>query len=287
VAGATGHTGRAVAEELLAAHQPTRVIVRSAEKGADLRARGAEIAVASLNDAAALGGALRGASAAYLLVPPDYVAADLIAAEMVTVRALAEGVRDSTLSHVVFLSSIGAQHATGNGPVRVLHEAEEALRGAGKPLTILRAPYFLENWMAALDAVTGQGVLPSFLPLDLTMEMAATRDIGREAARLLMGPPPSGARIVEFGGPEPITPRQLASDLGIAIGKTVMPVQAPLDQVVPVFTAVGVSENSASTFREMYEAFANGLMRYEYPDAPHSRGSLTPVEVLAPYLAKA
>jgi uncharacterized protein YbjT (DUF2867 family) len=42
--------------------------------------------------------------------------------------------------------------------LRMLHEAEQALRTTGKPVTILRAPYFIENWAQVLGAVTGQGV---------------------------------------------------------------------------------------------------------------------------------
>jgi hypothetical protein len=41
-------------------------------------------------------------------------------------------------------------------------------------VTILRAPYFMENWAQVLGAVTGQGVLPSFVPVDKALETAAT-----------------------------------------------------------------------------------------------------------------
>ncbi len=54
VAGVTGQTGSAVAETLLGQGKAVRVIVRSAEKGETWRARGAEVAVASLEDANSL-----------------------------------------------------------------------------------------------------------------------------------------------------------------------------------------------------------------------------------------
>ncbi len=54
VAGVSGNTGKVVAETLLAQKQPVRVIVRSAEKGEEWKARGAEVAVAELDDVAAL-----------------------------------------------------------------------------------------------------------------------------------------------------------------------------------------------------------------------------------------
>ena len=54
VVGATGNTGSVVVETLLNRKQPVRVVVRSAEKGAGLKAKGAAIAIASLDDVSAL-----------------------------------------------------------------------------------------------------------------------------------------------------------------------------------------------------------------------------------------
>ena len=71
ITGITGHTGAVVAETLLAAGKPVRVIVRDAAKGAAWKARGAEVAVADLKDAAALAQAFRGVQGAYVLSPPD------------------------------------------------------------------------------------------------------------------------------------------------------------------------------------------------------------------------
>jgi uncharacterized protein YbjT (DUF2867 family) len=287
VAGATGHTGKAVADGLLQLGHRVRVIVRNAEKGEPWKARGAEVAVASLDDADALTRALTGADAAYLLVPPAPSASDSLAAQRVVVNALAESVRRSQLGHVVLLSSIGAQHATGVGPIRALHDAEQALRATGRPTTALRAPYFIENWAAVLGAVTGQGVLPSFLPLDEPLEMAAAADIGGVAAELLLGAVPSGVRTVEMGGHEPVSPRQVAEDLSKLLGRHIEPVQVPLDQVVPTFTGFGFSENAASLVREMFEGLGSGRVAYEDPAAPHVRGALRPADALGPLLAPA
>lgn len=63
VVGATGNTGSAVAETLLNRKQPVRIVVRSADKGAAWKAKGAEIAVASLDDVSALTKAFEGAKA--------------------------------------------------------------------------------------------------------------------------------------------------------------------------------------------------------------------------------
>ena len=54
VLGATGNTGSVVADTLLSRKQPVRIVVRSADKGAAWKAKGAEIVVASLDDMSSL-----------------------------------------------------------------------------------------------------------------------------------------------------------------------------------------------------------------------------------------
>lgn len=74
IAGATGQVGSRVAENLLAAGLPVRVLVREAAKGESWRARGAEVAVANLTNAASLAGALRGRTARSCSIRPSTTA---------------------------------------------------------------------------------------------------------------------------------------------------------------------------------------------------------------------
>src|SRR5262245_12986373 len=108
IAGVSGHTGSVVASTLLDAGKKVRVIVRDAAKGKPWQARGAEVAVASLEDPAALGQALRGADGVYALIPPDYVADDPRAAQDRVSDAWAQAIAGARPKHVVLLSSIGA-----------------------------------------------------------------------------------------------------------------------------------------------------------------------------------
>src|SRR3954469_8840490 len=79
ISGASGHTGSVVASTLLARGAKVRVIVRDAKKGEAWKGKGAEVALASLDDAKALAEALRGADGVYALVPPDFVSDDPLA----------------------------------------------------------------------------------------------------------------------------------------------------------------------------------------------------------------
>ncbi len=278
VLGATGHTGSVVAETLLARKQAVRVVVRAADKGAAWKAKGADVAVASLEDVPAMTKALTGATGVYLLVPPNYGATAWLAEQRQRMDQAAQAVKASGVSHVVFLSSVGGQLAGGTGPIQAVHYGEQQLGSVAKHLTVLRPCYFMDNWAPGIGMAKGQGLLPTFIAPAAKVPMISTLDIGRMGAeRLLAGG--SGKRIVELAGPEEYSPNDVALAVGEMLGKPVSVQHAPLSAVVPTFTSFGFSTEAADLFEEMYAAFAKGAIGYEYP-GQLVRGTVTLAESL-------
>jgi uncharacterized protein YbjT (DUF2867 family) len=278
VLGATGHTGSAVAETLVEKKRRVRVIVRSADRGAAWKAKGAEITIASLDDAPALTKAFEGATGVYLLVPPNYGATAWLADQRSRMDRAAEAVKKSSIGHVVFLSSIGGQLPGGTGPIRAVHYGEEVLGGVVKNLTILRPPSFVENWAPVLGTAKTEGTLPTFLAPSAKIPMISTKDIGRVGAeRLIAGG--QGRQVVELAGPEEYSPDQAATALTQILGKTVSAQHAPLSAVVPTFKSFGFSDEAAALFEEMYTGFSKGTIVYERP-AMLVRGRVTLTEAL-------
>ena len=279
ILGATGNTGSAVVETLLSKKQPVRIIVRSADKGAAWKAKGADIAVASLDDGSALTKAFEGATGVYLMVPPNYGATAWLSDQQMRMDRAAEAVKKSGVSHVVFLSSIGGQLPTGTGPIRAVHYGEGKLAGAVKHITILRPSYFMENWAPVIGAAKSQGVLPTFIAPQAKIPTTSTRDIGRIGAEQLLAGG-QGRKIVELAGPEEYSPDQAAEALGTILGKKVTAQHAPLSAVVPTFKSFGFSDEAAKLFEGMYAGFAKGAIGYERPAAV-IRGQVTLNEVLS------
>jgi uncharacterized protein YbjT (DUF2867 family) len=184
VLGATGNTGKVVAETLIAQKKAVRVVLHNAAKGEAWKARGAEVAVADVEDGAALERAFKGAEGAYVLLPPSFSSSHVRVDNGRRAKTIATAVEAAGVSHVVALSSLGAQQPDGTGPVLSLHDAEATFSRTSPAVTFLRAAYFMENWGGSLHAV-GQGALPTFLLADKALPMVATRDIGLAAARLL------------------------------------------------------------------------------------------------------
>lgn len=285
IAGVTGHVGSVAAETLLSQGKPVRVIVRDAAKGAPWAARGAEVAIADLNDEAALTRAFAGAAGAFVLLPPTQTATSERPVEdnQRLARTIAAAVRAAKLPHVVLLSSVGAQHADGTGPIKALHYAEAQLAATGAALTAVRASYFQENWGASLGALA-QGILPTFVTKSVRYAQVATRDIGRTVASALVEGAAAGSRIaIELAGPRDYTGEDVAAVLSKLTGKTIPAVDVPLDQVVPTFTSFGLSAAMAGLYREMYEGIMAGLVA---PEAGNRtvRGSVDVADTLAALL---
>lgn len=283
VAGVSGHTGSVVAQTLLDRKQSVKVIVRAADQGEVWRQKGAGVAVLSLENASALAHALNGAKGAYLLVPPNYHAAHYLEDRRRLVEAMASAVQQSRLPHAVFLSSIGGHLPDGTGPIRVLHDGEHRLGGSVKNLTIVRAPYFMENWMSALEVARTQGILPSFLSAERKIQMVATRDIGHVAAECLLDQP-KGCRTLELSGPEDYSPNDVASVLSRRLDRLVEVQHLPLDAVVPALTSHGFSDDVAHLFQEMYSGLETGRILFEGNGACRPRGLVTLSEAVADWV---
>jgi len=285
VTGATGNTGSVVADALLQQGQPVTVVLRDNAKADAWKSKGAQVAVADLADPVAFAAALKGAEAAYIMVPPLY-ATDTFLKDMADLAdAMAAGIKASGIPYIVMLSSVGAQHPEGIGPIRNLHYAEKIIPAAAPNATILRASYFIENWAAVLAAATGGGVLPSFFPASFSFPMNATLDIGRIAADLLRHPAP-GRRLVEMEGPAHYSPADIAATLTALLGKPVNVLELPLAAVVPEFTKLGFTEDVAKLFAEMYQGVLDGHVAAE-GTGDHRKGTVTPQEVLAGLLKAA
>ena len=278
VVGATGNTGSAVVETLLSRKQPVRIVVRSADKGAAWKAKGAEIAVASLDDVSALTKAFEGAKGVYLLVPPNYGAAAWLADQRERMDCAADAVKRSGIGHVVFLSSVGGHIAEGTGPIRAARYGEQVLGKALHHLTILRPCYFMDNWAPVLGAAKGQGVVPTFIAPAAKIPMISTKDVGRVGAEQLMAGG-NGKQIVELAGPEEYSPQQVAAVLSQILGRKVSAQHAPVSAVVPTFKSFGFSDEAAKLFEEMYTSFSTGAIGYEHPTTL-VRGNVTLAEAL-------
>lgn len=264
VAGVSGRTGAATANALLKQGQKVRVIVRDEAQGEAWAHKHVEIAVADLTDSAALAPALKGTQGAFLLLPPHLAATDYLADRAAFLEKMMAGVKKSGIKNILFLSSIGAQHPAGTGPVVALHRAEKALAGFVPSVTFLRPGYFLENWAGSLLHALDKSELPHFGTVHVKFPQVGTFDVGVAAANALVENVP-GTRHLELAGKENWSVEDVAVVLTSLLGQHIKPVSLPVDAAKGVLEQSGLSAPMAALYAELYQGLARGLLAFAHP----------------------
>ena len=262
VMGASGNTGKVVAEKLLSAGEKIRVIARNAEHLKTLRERGAETFVGDALDAAFLTSAFRGAESAYAMVPPDYTQPDLRKYYARFGESIGKAARDSGIKRMVLLSSIGGELNEGTGPIAGLHDLEERFRKLGVDLLILRPGYFYDNFYSQLGLIKQQGINGGAIEPDVPVPMTATQDVGAAAADELSRNEFRGVTVRELLGPRDYTMVETTRILGEKIGKPDLKYIRFSDaDFVGALLQLGISKGIADALVEMDHAISARVVR--------------------------
>jgi len=262
VVGASGNTGHIVANNLLTRGQKVRVVGRNSAHLQPLTSKGAEPFIADVIDGSALTKAFRGADAAYVMIPPNITSKDPLGYSNRVSDAIAGTVQSAGTKNVVALSSIGAELASGSGPVLGLHNLEEKLKQInGTNVLFIRAGYFMENTLPQVNAIRQMGSVAGPVRPDLKLPLIATRDIGAVAADILLHPTIHGKQTRELLGQRDASYSEVASVIGKAIGKTDLKyVQVSDQQFKGVLVQTGMSEPMADLLVEMTQGLNSGKM---------------------------
>ncbi|MEV4419676.1 NAD(P)H-binding protein [Patulibacter sp. NPDC049589] len=237
VLGATGKTGR-------------RVAARLADRGVAVRpgSRAASPAF-DWDDRSTWADALRGVRAVYVAYVPDLAVPGAAA----TVGAFASAAADAGVERVVLLSGRGEPEA---------ERAEQAVRDAGVPWTIVRCAWFAQNFDESfmLEPVLAGEV---FLPVgDVREPFVDAEDIADVAVAALTEDGHAG-RLYELTGPEALTFAEALESIGAACGRPVAHVPIPMEAFLAELAGAGVPDDVA------------GLMGYLFGEVLDGRNAAT------------
>ena len=273
ITGATGHTGRRIAQSLLEAGKSVKVIARNAEKVAELAEKGAQVALGDLGDLNFLREQLRGATAVYLMIPPNFAVANWRGWMREMVGIYEQAIRESGVKKVVLLSSIGAHRTEGVGPIGGLGELENALKNIpGIDVLALRPGYFMENLYGSAGMIKNMGINGGVQKADASMAFIHTSDIARVATERLLTLDFSGFSHEFLTGPEDMSPAQITAAIGKAIGKPELPyIEFPAADGKAGMMQAGLPETIADGYVEMAEGINAGFLREGYDPAQATR----------------
>jgi uncharacterized protein YbjT (DUF2867 family) len=262
ILGASGHVGSVAASRLLQAGKRVRVVARNVAKLSDFASKGAEVVPGSVDDAPFLRRAFDGAKAAFVLIPPRFEPGfrawqDRVAA------TIGDALEAAGVEYAVVLSSIGADLATGNGPVAGLHVLERRLERIGSlaPL-FLRPGYFFENHLGSIGLIRKAGTNGGALRPDLPIPQIAAHDIGEVVAERLLALDWKTRTVQELQGQRDLTMAEVTSALGHAIGRHELRyVQFPYADAEKGMVQAGIPGEHAALYAEMAKGFNEGKVR--------------------------
>jgi NAD(P)H dehydrogenase (quinone) len=171
ITGASGHLGRLIVDQLLAAGTPPEQIVatgRDTGKLADLARNGVIVRRADFADPGTVDDAFAGADAMVL------VSTTTVGERFDNARNAIDAARRAGVSRIVYTSILNA--STARMMLADAHRrTEEYLRDSGSPFVILRNGWYLENYTDQLPMITQYHALlgsahdgPSVRPADVT-----------------------------------------------------------------------------------------------------------------------
>ena len=260
VLGATGNIGTALVHNLLSVGHRVTAVARASARLDTLVQAGALAAAGDLHDAAFLTGVLRDADAAFLMIPPNPTAPDVLAYMQQVGETIAQAVRASGLKQAVHLSSIGADLPAGTGPVVGMHHQEARLNAIeGLAVAHLRPAYFMENLLANVGMVQHMGITGSAMRPELQFPMVATKDIAAKATELLDAGQFENQSVYYLLGPRNYSQQEATAAIAQAIGRPGLPyVPFSYEDAKKGMMQAGLSESMANLYDEMTRSMNEG-----------------------------
>jgi NAD(P)H dehydrogenase (quinone) len=221
VTGATGKTGSLVASELLKAGYPVRALVhRQDGRSEQLKAQGAELAIADLSDVERVADALKDVQRAYFCPPYDpYMIQGAV--------GFAVAAKEARLEQIVGLSQWLASPSHPSLSTRQTWLVDRLFSmTAGVGHTIVNPGFFADSYLVTIGLAVHFGVFP-WMYGNSRNAPPSNEDIARVAAAALMDPARHAGKSYRPTGPELLGADDMARAIGRAVGRSVRVVPTP------------------------------------------------------------
>lgn len=251
ITGASGHLGRLIVDQLLAAGTPPEEIVatgRDTGKLADLARSGVTVRRADFADPSTLDDAFAGADAMVL------VSTTTVGERFDNARNAIDAARRAGVSRIVYTSILNA--STAQMKLADAHRrTEEYLRDSGSPFVILRNGWYLENYTDQLPMITQYHALLGSAH-DGRVSAAGRRDLAAAAAAVLTQEGHLGMTY-ELGG-TPFTLTELAATFSDVLGTHIAYRDMQVADYTATLTGAGLPPEMAAAVADADAGLARG-----------------------------
>jgi uncharacterized protein YbjT (DUF2867 family) len=265
ITGSLGNIGRNLTQNLVANDHDVTVVTSDANRQTVIESLGAKAAVGSVLDSVFLTEVFRGADSVFTMIPPNYTAKDFQGYFADVAQSYIAAIRQSGVSHVVNLSTMGANLAAGFGPLTALNLVEKAFAALENTNVVhVRPGGFFTNYLWDIPLIKAQEIMGNNYPESTRLVLTHPADTAEAVAGLLQTKDFSG-HDVRYVVSDDLVLADVVSLIAKSVGKTNLRwVQFPDDALAGALIENGFSETAAQGFVEMGHAFADGEMFRDY-----------------------
>ncbi|MFE2104879.1 SDR family oxidoreductase [Kitasatospora sp. NPDC059463] len=250
VTGATGQLGRLVVEGLLAKVPASEVavVVRSAEKAADLAERGVSVRVADYSRPESLAGVFAAGDRVLL------VSGSEVGSRVPQHTAVVEAARAAGVALLAYTSAPGV----ATFKLADEHKATEAvIRESGLPFALLRNGWYTENYLGDAAGTVERGAVVGSAGPDGRIATAPRRDYADAAVAVLTGEGHENA-VYELSGDAAWSLPELAAELALASGRPVAFHGVAPEEHLRILVGAGLPEGFAEILVDVDAGIARG-----------------------------
>ncbi len=257
VTGATGKTGGAVVEQLVAQGYPVRALVRSRDlRSQRLEKLGAETVVADLLDPDQLLGAMEGIQRAYYCPPFSPFM-------LQSATAFAVAAREAKLESIVQMGqwlSSPVHPALGTRQTWLIDQMFSMVPGIAH--TIVNPGMFADNFLRVIDFASLLGIFP-FVTGKSRSAPVSNEDMARVIVAALLDPERHAGNTYRPTGPELLSGYDMAAIVAKVVGNLVWPVELPFWMFLRVARMQKVDPFLLSAYRYYIQDHKRGAFEFE------------------------
>lgn len=263
IVGATGQVGSNLIREIKRNGFPVRAVVRNPEKHFE----SIETRIADLFNAEQLTEALKGGTTVFVLTPENPTSNDIIEDTKQIVEHYKKAIQAAGIKKVVALSCVGSHIDDNTGNILMSRILEQGLDDLDVKKVFIRPSYYFSNWLGYLETVKQYGVLPTFFPEDLKIEMHSPIDLAKFIAKMMTDTSLSESKkIYELAGQQKYSSLDVANTFSKLLNKNVSVQSIPQDKWKETLLSVGFTENTATNLSDMTQAAIDNKTVPERPN---------------------
>ncbi|MEM1134287.1 MAG: NAD(P)H-binding protein [Bacteroidota bacterium] len=264
IVGATGQVGSNLINTIKENGFPVRAVVRNPDKVID---KSIETRTADLFNVEQLTEVFKGGITVFVLTPENPASNDIIGDIKRIVENYRKAIQSTDIKRIVGLSCIGAHIESNTGNILMSRILEQGFDDLEVEKIFIRPSYYFSNWLGYLTTVEQYGVLPTFFPEDLKIEMHSPIDLAKFIAKVMTDKPASGNRtIFELTGQQKYSSLDVAKTFSKLLDKDVTTQSISKEQWKETLLSVGFTENTATNLSDMTQAVIDNKAVPERPN---------------------